>query len=287
MAWVLFLFLLGLDTFFFIKYKQHKKTEEEQEREKHNDTKKLIEKIEDDSKVIYGDFKVKNTFDENEYLNIETVLENGTCLTTTKDEFYHTFARCYKEEVINYRFYKDIAVQLGKIQEAQAMNKQFCPICAYNSLSYDERIKYETINKEYLETKLVGSSSKEIQSFLNDLQYKFFSRQIKDNQLFFDYDIEKDRVAVIVLNYFKKDEYGDFSEYQVAPERYIIGYLPSSFITKTGKEKDEFESFTGLLKDINYDNSDKLYCEIILFLDQNKLTGIDLYKLEQKDKERL
>ena len=53
------------------------------------------------------------------------------------------------------------------------------------------------------------------------------------------------------------------------------------------KEKDEFESFTGLLKDINYDNSDKLYCEIILFLDQNKLTGIDLYKLEQKDKERL
>ena len=62
----------------------------------------LIKKIEDDSKVIYGDFKVKNTFDENEYLNIETVLENGTCLTTTKDEFYHTFARCYKEEVINY-----------------------------------------------------------------------------------------------------------------------------------------------------------------------------------------
>ena len=45
MAWVLFLFLLGLDILFFIKYKQHKKTEEEQEREKHNDTKKLIEKI--------------------------------------------------------------------------------------------------------------------------------------------------------------------------------------------------------------------------------------------------
>lgn len=277
--WGFIIFLIALDIFCFIQYKKHRQIEKAYEEAKKNETKKIIENIEYESKIAYGFFKVKN-FDDR-FVDIETELDDGTCLITENDQFYHTRAKCLRIDAHQYMLYRKELIDLVSIDYAKAKNKTACPICAYNALPYEERINLEVANRKFVESKLIGSSSKSIQDFLFDLRDKFDYGTMEDNQVFFDYDVDKDKVAVVYLSYYNKDEDGEYSKYTVFPNRVIIGYVSSSTMSKIGKTKEEFESLTGILKEIRYDDSDKLNCKIIVLLDGNKLTGVDQYKFEK------
>ena len=291
------LFLL-IDVFLLFQYVRHKRKETgtASQKEKVEDvneglsvddasTKSFVKSMvnkgyeEDYLRIRMGDFKVNNLLIGSiEYIRLHKELPDGQCLFSEKDDYFHKYAQCINKEFDNYRFYKEINYNVSTEEEAIKHGKTKCLCCAYNSLDYYDRLEFEIKDRDYIETELIGSGNKAIQSFLENILTSYDFQFVSQNRVFFDYQADVDKVAVILLTHDTKDAGDDFFHFTPEVIRQIIGYIPAKTIKKYNLQKDELENAYGILKDVSVDDSDKLICHIYIFSDKKFDYGIEQYK---------
>ena len=249
--------------------------------EKTNESNATFE-ADDNRRLQYGYFLVYNSITgQNEYVDLNWAQLKDSCLVADNDEYYHIGAACLTQAYKDYKFTHEINYKIVSIDEAVKLGKKTCPVCAYNELIYDRKLEYELQDRKYFETTLIGSGTVATQNFLEFYNDIYEIIHISENKLFFD-RLDNGRISVSVLCHFTKDEEKEFALYDFYGHKEKIGYLSSDFIKQIGIDKDNFESLTGLLKGIYFDDANKMYCEIIVFADNNGLTGI--YSFREKEK---
>lgn len=125
------------------------------------------------------------------------------CKEDTK--YYHLCLYCYKDQPYKDTFDYWVSTPL---LEARAKGLTLCPICEYEMLSGEEKVKRLLKNKEYKIVRLIGSGSESCQDAL--------SWEQPTDKCFIEYDLDKDKYYV-------------FNEYKGKPfER--IGALPSKVV---------------------------------------------------------
>lgn len=267
--------LIILDTYLIWQYIRHKKMERQAQQEADAQQ----EARSDDFQIRYGYFKAQNTItNESQYISMSETAMDDLCFVRAEDDWYHVHAECLHREYSQYRSDKLISVEIMPIERAKLKGRKICPLCAYNKMPYSTRLEYELQEREYIKTTLVGSSGQVVQSYLESIMLDFEFRYINQNRIYFDYEVENDRVAAVILSNYSKDEYGDYAIYEPYPNRVIIGYLPAALIKKINILKDEFENLTGLLKDVYVNKSKKLCCEIVIYIDKSDVDGFEFYK---------